>query len=65
VDADGRRVAGRGNEVRPAEVFESDEPQTISIDVEFDLTNPVGGTIQTSETYSMTIQRLNEDGSPL
>lgn len=54
-----------GTKSVPRAVFESDDPQTISIDVDFDLVNPVGGTTQTSETYSMTIQRVNEDGSPL
>ncbi|MEO8289732.1 MAG: hypothetical protein ABI649_01895 [Gaiellaceae bacterium] len=53
-----------GTKSVPREVFESDTPQTISIDVDFDLTGPIG-TTQTSETYSMTIQRVNEDGSPL
>ncbi len=53
-----------GTKTVPRAVFESDDPQTISIDVDFDLSGPLG-TTQTSETYSMTIQRVNEDGTPL
>jgi hypothetical protein len=53
-----------GTRFVPRAVFESGDPQTISIDVEFDLSGPLG-TTQTSETYSMTIQRVNEDGTPL
>ena len=53
-----------GTKTVPRAVFESDDPQTILIDVDFDLSGPLG-TMQTSETYSMTIQRVNEDGTPL
>ena len=31
-----------GKKTVPAEIFHADTPQTISIDVDFDLTNPVG-----------------------
>lgn len=54
-----------GQTTVPSEVFEAETPQTISIDVDFDLTNPVGGQIHASETYVLTIQRVREDGSPL
>lgn len=49
----------------PSAIFEADTPQTISIDVDYDLADPVGGTVHASESYSLTIQRVNEDGSPL
>lgn len=49
----------------PRAVFEADAPQTISIDVDFDLTDPTGAQIHASESYSLTIQRVSEDGSPL
>jgi hypothetical protein len=56
-----------GKRTVPAAIFQSDTPQTISIDVDFDLGLPggFGGTISASETHSLTIQRVNDDGSPL
>ncbi len=56
-----------GKKTVPSEIFQSDTPQTVSIDVDFDLGLPggLGGTISASETYSLTIQRVNDDGSPL
>ena len=49
----------------PRAIFEADTPQTFSIDVDYDLTDPIGGQVHASESYSLTIQRVNEDGSPL
>ncbi len=56
-----------GKKTVPSAIFQSDTPQTISIDVDFDLALPggLGGTISASETHSLTIQRVNDDGSPL
>jgi hypothetical protein len=49
----------------PSDVFEADTPQTISITVSFDLTDPVGAQIHATETFLLTLQRVNADGSPL
>lgn len=54
-----------GSKTVPSDVFEAETPQTVSIDVDFDLTDPVGAQIHASESYSLTIQRVREDGSPL
>jgi hypothetical protein len=57
-----------GNQTVPREVFEAATPQTLSFSVEFDLTdpNPAGAAqIHASDRYSMTIQRVRDDGTPL
>jgi hypothetical protein len=56
-----------GKKTVSSEVFQSDTPQTIELDIDFDLgiLGSLGGTISSSETYSLTIQRVNDDGSPL
>jgi hypothetical protein len=49
----------------PRAVIEYGSPQTLSIDVQLDLPNDQGGEVHATERYSLTIQRMREDGSPL
>jgi hypothetical protein len=57
-----------GEQNVPRGVFEASTPQTLSFELQFDLTdpNPAGAAqIHADEKYSMTIQRVRDDGSPL
>ena len=48
--------------------FEAATPQTLSFELDFDLTdpNPTGAAqIHAADRYTMTIQRVRDDGSPL
>ena len=57
-----------GQRTVPRAVFEATTPQTLSVAIDFHLTdpNPAGaGQIHAIENYSMTIQRVRDDGSPL
>lgn len=57
-----------GDQTVPREVFEAATPQKLSFSVEFDLTdpNPAGAAqIHASDRYTMTIQRVRDDGTPL
>lgn len=52
----------------PRERFEATTPQTLSVDIVLDVTdpNPAGAArIHAVERYSLTIQRVKDDGSPL
>jgi hypothetical protein len=57
-----------GNQTVPREIFEAETPQKLSFSLEFDVTdpNPAGAAqIHASDRYSMTIQRVRDDGTPL
>ena len=54
-----------GTRTVPSDVFEAETPQSLSIAVDFDLTDPNGAQVHASESYALTIQRVREDGSPL
>jgi hypothetical protein len=54
-----------GRRTVPVAIFEAETPQTLSIAVDFDVTDPLGAQIHASEDYALTIQRVREDGSPL
>jgi hypothetical protein len=57
-----------GDRTVPREVFEAATPQTVSVEIELDLTDPdvpEAGRVHAIERYSMTFQRVRDDGSPL
>jgi hypothetical protein len=54
-----------GRRTVPSAIFEAETPQSLSIAVDFDVTDPQGAQIHASENYALTIQRVREDGSPL
>jgi hypothetical protein len=57
-----------GDQTVPRAVFEAATPQQLSFDLAFDLTdpNPAGAAqIHAGDHYTMTIQRVRDDGSPL
>ena len=50
----------------PRSVFESRDPQTLSVDATYTVSNSLSGaSVHAVQHYSLTIQRVNEDGTPL
>ena len=50
----------------PRSIFESRDPETLSVDADYTVSNSLSGAqVHAIQHYSLTIQRVNEDGTPL